>query len=269
MRTSEQVEKIAAALLAFQKEVTPPPKEQVNPYFKSKYADLPSLLAHCKDLMTKNGLVFVSVGLTSRIMHTSGQWIEGDFALDTKALTTTIAPDGATETKGMSAQQVGAAESYGRRYGFQGLLGICAEDDDDGNAASGTTPPRREVLKNIPTPPPKPPAAPPIPGSGPYTPPPAPDGCDMMEATVLATSKTRNDGGSYGILVNATGHDAACAKDDKNRINCSCGGDFWLNTFHDTPWNTAKTLKGRKGVFTLSPKNEKGYQNVEHLVGVS
>jgi hypothetical protein len=98
------------------------------------------LLGHCKDLLTKNGLVFVSVGLTSRIMHTSGQWIEGDFAC---------------KTDQMSAQQVGAAESYGRRYGLQGLLGICAEDDDDGNSASQPSAPRKEVLKNIPTPPPK------------------------------------------------------------------------------------------------------------------
>lgn len=249
MRTSESVDKIAAALLAFQKEVTPPPKEQTNPFFKSKYCDLPSLLAHCKDLLTKNGLVFVSAGLTSRIMHISGQWIEGDFAC---------------KTDQMSAQQVGAAESYGRRYGFQGLLGICAEDDDDGNSTSTPPPPRREVLKNIPTPPPKP-SAPKQEPTGAQVDPDA----EMMQATVLATSKARNDGGSYGILINKDGHKAGCEKDDQKRIKCSCGGDFWVNTFHDTPWNTAKALKGRTAVFTMSPPNEKGYQNVEHLVGVS
>jgi hypothetical protein len=252
MRTSESVDKIAAALLAFQKEVTPPPKEQTNPFFKSKYCDLPTLLAHCKEGLIKNGLVFTSVGLTSRIMHTSGQWIEGDFAC---------------KTDQMSAQQVGAAESYGRRYGFQGLLGICAEDDDDGNAASGQTPPKQVTLKNIPTPPPK--AAPPKPT------PAAPTGAQidpdatMIQATVLATSKARGEHGSYGILINADGHQDNCQKDDAKRIKCDCGGDYWVNTFHDTPWNTAKALKGKLGIFTMSPPNEKGYSNVEDLVGVS
>lgn len=122
MRTSEQVDKIAAALLAFQKEVEPPTKTKENPYYKSMYADLCSLFAHCKPLMQKNGLVFTSVGLTSRLMHSSGQWIEGDFTC---------------EMHGLSAQQVGSAMTYGRRYNFQGLLGINAEDDDDGE---GTKP---------------------------------------------------------------------------------------------------------------------------------
>lgn len=124
MRTSEQLDKIAAALLAFQKEVEPPTKTKENPYFKSMYADLCSLFAHCKPLMQKNGLLFTSVGLTSRLMHSSGQWIEGDFTC---------------EMHGLSAQQVGSAMTYGRRYNFQGLLGINAEEDDDGASASKPT----------------------------------------------------------------------------------------------------------------------------------
>jgi hypothetical protein len=124
MRTSEQLDKIAAALLAFQKEITPPTKNKENPYFKSTYADLCSLFEHCKPAMLKHGLIFTSVGMTSRLLHTSGQWIEGEFAC---------------EVHGLSAQQVGGAMTYGRRYNFQGLLGINAEDDDDGAQASNTT----------------------------------------------------------------------------------------------------------------------------------
>jgi hypothetical protein len=121
MRTSEQIDKITAALLAFQKEITPPTKNKENPYFKSMYADLSSLFDHCRETMLKHGLGFTSVGLTSRLFHSSGQWIEGDFAC---------------EVHGLSAQQVGSAMTYGRRYNFQGLLGINAEDDDDGAAAT-------------------------------------------------------------------------------------------------------------------------------------
>lgn len=131
MRTSECVDKIAAALLAFQKEITPPVKNADNPYFKSKYADLCSLLAHCKLGMEKHGLVFISVGLESRIQHTSGQFIEGDFPC---------------EVHGLSAQQVGSAFTYGRRYNFQGLLGINAEEDDDG--AKATEPKAKAAVSN-------------------------------------------------------------------------------------------------------------------------
>ena len=90
----------------------------------------------------------------------------------------------------------------------------------------------------------------------------------MIQATVLATSKARNDSGSYGILVKDSDHQNNCPKVTDNRAKCSCGAERWLNTFHDTPWNTAKALKGQVGVFTMSAPNERGYSNVEHLVGV-
>ena len=49
MRTSEQVDKIAGALLAFQKEIAPPTKNKENPYFKSMYAELSPLKLWNKD----------------------------------------------------------------------------------------------------------------------------------------------------------------------------------------------------------------------------
>ena len=127
MRTSEKVDLITKALLEFQGQVEPPVKNQEadTGKFKYEYADLPSLLAHCKCALIKNGLVFTSVGLTSRILHLSGQWIEGDFPC---------------EIHGLSAQQVGSVETYGRRYSFQGLLGICAEEDDDAAKAQPKVP---------------------------------------------------------------------------------------------------------------------------------
>lgn len=127
MRTSEKLDQITAALLKFQNEIEPPVKNSTAKVptkgggsYEYDYADLCYLLAHCKKGLEKNGLVFTSVGLTSRILHTSGQWIEGDFPV---------------EVHGLSAQQVGSAMTYGRRYSFQGLLGINAEEDDDGASA--------------------------------------------------------------------------------------------------------------------------------------
>lgn len=132
MRTSEKVDLITKALLEFQAQIETPKKNETGKVEKGgvlqyeyDYASLPHLLGHCKDGLIKNGLVFTSVGLTSRIMHTSGQWIEGDFPC---------------EIHGLSAQQVGSVETYGRRYSFQGLLGICAEEDDDAAKAQPKAP---------------------------------------------------------------------------------------------------------------------------------
>jgi len=126
MRTSEQVELIGAALGAFQKEVGTLVKNKTvdNGKFSYDYCDLSSMLDHVRPIMLKNGLSFTSIGLTSRLIHVSGQWIEGDFPVNVSQ---------------MSAQQVGSAITYARRYALQALLGINAEDDDDAQTASQPT----------------------------------------------------------------------------------------------------------------------------------
>ncbi len=261
MDKSPSIKAIAAALLEFQKEVVQPHKTETadTGKFKYTYLDLGSMIEHCKPLLIKNGLVFTSCGLRSLLMHVpSGEWISGEFAC---------------ELSGLDAQKCGAAGTYARRYNLQGLLNICAEEDDDA-ASAKPAPAKTYPLKAMPTPPPK---VAPIPGSGPYNPqaaqpkaaPVADDGGNMLQATVVATSKARNDGGAYGILIKDGDHQGSCPKTSDPRGKCSCGAERWLNTFHDTPWNTAKTLKGQQGVFTLSAPNDKGYQNVEDLVGVS
>jgi hypothetical protein len=90
----------------------------------------------------------------------------------------------------------------------------------------------------------------------------------MLEATIVAVSKGRSaTANTYGILVNESGHGNGCHKDDAKRIKCDCGGDYWVNTFHDTPWEEAKKHKGNRAVFTMV-KNAKGFTNVESLEAV-
>src|SRR5262245_5114116 len=111
LRTSEKVDLISTALHAFHEGITPPTKnkEVNNGKFTYEYADLTSLLEHCKPAMQACGLIFTSGGFTSRILHAgSGQWIETDVPI---------------ETTGMNPQQIGSALSYARRYCFLGLLG--------------------------------------------------------------------------------------------------------------------------------------------------
>lgn len=131
MRTSEQINEIAAALAKAQAGYGGARKDATNPHFRSKYATLASIFEAVLPSLNANGLCLVQgtqapattggISVITRLIHTSGQWIE------TEVNVPVVKPD---------AQAVGSAITYGRRYGMA-LVGICAEDDDDGNAAVG------------------------------------------------------------------------------------------------------------------------------------
>jgi len=134
MRTSETLTKIAPALLKAQKAITFAAKDTANPFFKSKYADLPAVIDAIKPALNDNGIVFVQTNspsdagflcLTTRLMHESGEWIED---------TATI-PLPKNDPQGY-----GSAATYGRRYALAAITGLY-QDDDDGNAASQTKAP--------------------------------------------------------------------------------------------------------------------------------
>ena len=63
-------------------------------------------------------------------MHESGQWLRSKIKLPMEKVT---------------AQGVGAACTYGRRYGLSAIVGI-AQYDDDANAISGSNP--RSAARN-------------------------------------------------------------------------------------------------------------------------
>lgn len=130
MNRSETINELAAALSKAQGEFESAKKDRANPFFKSKYADLASVLDATREAMAKNGLSFSQVPtrgdgdkitLTTMIMHSSGQWISGDYPV--------------IVTK-MDAQGLGSGITYARRYALQAMLGVSA-DDDDGEAAVG------------------------------------------------------------------------------------------------------------------------------------
>lgn len=123
MDRSGQIEELAKALVKAQGEIKPAVKDATNPYFKSKYADLASVMDACRPALVANGIAVVqraigagdTVGVTTTLMHTSGQWIEG-------TITITL-PD-------MTAQSAGSAITYLRRYSLASIVGVCPEDDD-------------------------------------------------------------------------------------------------------------------------------------------
>jgi hypothetical protein len=123
---SGQIEKVAAALVAVQGEMTNPPKTKTVYAGQKKYsfAPLPEILDAVRPVLTKHGLALVQLvrerTLETRVVHTSGQWIGAAYGLPAVA----------------DSQAMGSAITYGRRYSLCALLGIAGEDDEDGEAAS-------------------------------------------------------------------------------------------------------------------------------------
>ena len=86
MKTSEQLDKIFKAIIAFQSEMETIKKTAKNPFFKSTYAPLTEVLTGINPHMKKHKLGFVQFpcgehGLTTRVFHESGQWMEETYTM--------------------------------------------------------------------------------------------------------------------------------------------------------------------------------------------
>lgn len=126
MITSESIVEISKALVAFHASVGKVRKASTNPFFKSKYANLSDILDVISEPLTEAGLAVVQLPhgtneLTTRLMHSSGEWLEDTY---------TMAP-----TKN-DPQGMGSAITYQRRYAIGALLSLNIDEDDDGNTAS-------------------------------------------------------------------------------------------------------------------------------------
>ena len=131
MKRSDSIKEMALALVKAQAEIKAAVKDSTNPHFRSKYADLGSVIEAVKAPLLKNGIVFIQpvgfsetgVSVETILLHTSGEWIGETLHVPVSK---------------QDAQGVGSAISYGRRYGLQSICGVPAEDDD-GNAATAST----------------------------------------------------------------------------------------------------------------------------------
>lgn len=126
---SDTVTKINAAILAAQAEMKPVKKDRNNPFYNSKYADLPAVWESIEPFR-KHGLTIVqmpvasephTIAIETRMTHTSGEWYAS----------TLVLPLAKNDPQG-----VGSALTYGRRYALGCMTGQVTEEDDDGNAAS-------------------------------------------------------------------------------------------------------------------------------------
>ena len=130
MNKSDSVLKLSGALAKAQAEMPAVEKNATNPFLKNRYADLGAVIEAAKPILAKNGLSVVqmpvsldnSIGVTTMLMHESGEWLEGTIFL----------PIG--DEKGKSVAQVtGSVITYLRRYSYASILGMYADEDTDGN----------------------------------------------------------------------------------------------------------------------------------------
>lgn len=130
MKHSDELKNIAKALAKFQADIKDPARDKDNPYFKSKYVALDGLLDAVRPVLATNGLSFIQspvsngqdMGVTTLLMHDSGEWIESDpFVLHA------VKND---------PQAGGSAITYARRYSLSAVLGVAWDDDDDANIAT-------------------------------------------------------------------------------------------------------------------------------------
>lgn len=130
VRRSGTIGKLALALAKAQGELKNPPKDSVNPHFKSRYADLATVRDTVLPVLARHGLSVLQLpcemdghpALTTVLMHgETGEFWESTILLRPGKL---------------DPQGIGSALTYHRRYSLQALAGVAADDDDDGNAAS-------------------------------------------------------------------------------------------------------------------------------------
>jgi len=142
---SEDIKELTGAMLKVQAEITPAIKDRENPFAKSKYATLNSVVEASREALLKHGIWLVQysvpadtgcLGLVTKMVHAaSGQW----------QASLMVMPLPKADPQGY-----GSALTYARRYSLASLVGLVTEDDD-AEAACGRNHPREgknKVHKN-------------------------------------------------------------------------------------------------------------------------
>lgn len=135
MKTSNEVNNIFASHISMQGELQDIGKDAKG--FGYKYTSFESLTRYLRPLLTKHGLGFIQtstndgerIGVTTRLIHKSGEWVEDTFTVSMISL------------KGMNDYQVaGSAITYLKRYGLSAIVGIASDEDADAHGEQITAP---------------------------------------------------------------------------------------------------------------------------------
>ena len=142
---SDQIRELAQALIKVQEQLQPATKDANNPFTKSKYATLNSVMDSCRDALLSNGIWLCQypvpaepgyLGLVTKLTHAEfGQW-QSSLA---------VVPLPKADPQG-----VGISMTYMRRYALSAMLGIVTEEDTDGEVIqnrSKTVMPQKTPIK--------------------------------------------------------------------------------------------------------------------------
>lgn len=130
MKQSESVKTILSDLGKAQAEFPTLPKD-TNGY-NYKYTNLDTVITTLRPILSKYNIGFMQslttlennkAAMTTRLFHTTGEWLED----------TTPLPD-VLLSKGNAAQNMGAAITYMKRYTLCAMLGVSCDEDPDGKA---------------------------------------------------------------------------------------------------------------------------------------
>ena len=125
---SSELNELFSALSKSQAEMKVACKDSSNPFFKSKYANLQSIIESSRPSLCKNGLSVVQQiipneqgqeCLVTVLGHGSGQWIASSIRIS--PIKTDI-------------QSLGSYITYLRRYSYASIIGVYDGEDDDGES---------------------------------------------------------------------------------------------------------------------------------------
>ena len=129
---SKELDKLFTSLAKAQLEMDSATASNINPFLKSKYANLNDVVNASRKALASNGLSVIqrivrtgSAGMTllTRLCHSSGQWIESSMTVNPQK---------------QDIQSLGSYLTYIRRYTYSSIVGVVVgEKDDDGEKAMG------------------------------------------------------------------------------------------------------------------------------------
>jgi len=131
---STELNELFASMAKAQADIKVACKDSANPFFKSKYANLQSIIEASRPALCKNGLSvlqqIVTDGngqdyLVTMLCHSSGQWVSSHMKINPAKT---------------DVQSLGSYITYLRRYAYAALIGVYDGDDDDGNQAVESAP---------------------------------------------------------------------------------------------------------------------------------
>ncbi len=119
------------------KEIGAISKDSTNPFFKSKYFDINSLLKHVEPLLQKNGLLLLQPIIKGEVFSEIIDIESGESVTSSIQLPQIDDP-----------QKIGSCVSYYRRYTLQSLISLQSEDDDANSASQATKSQKQWVNKD-------------------------------------------------------------------------------------------------------------------------